>query len=104
MVHNKTKFCFKCSLKLSKNSQHFQCHGCNSDYHLLCRSPQNAQSQVSPNFYLKNWFCLSCANSIFPFHSLANTVNPRFNGLMRKCSCPLLENVRYSKRHGFYVV
>ena len=72
MVHNKTKFCFKCSLKLSKNSQHFQCHGCNSHYHLLCRFPQNAQSQVSPNFYLKNWLCLTCANSIFPFRSLAN--------------------------------
>ena len=53
MALNKTEFCFKCSLKLSKSSEHFQCHGCNSNYHLLCRSPQNAQPQVSPNFYLK---------------------------------------------------
>ena len=34
----------------------------------------------------------------------SNTVKSRFNGLMRKCNCPLSENVRYSKKHGFYLV
>ena len=95
MVHNKAKFCFKCSLKLSKNSRHFQCHGCNSHCHLLCRSPQNAQSQVSPNFYLKNWLCLSCANSIFPFHSLANNeLSDLFNeGFLSKISSVEINNL-----------
>ena len=94
MVHNKTKFYFKSSFQLSKTSQYFQCHVCNSHYHLLCRSPQNAQSQVSPNFYLKNWLCLTCANSIFPFHSLANNeLSDLFNeGFLSKISSVELNN------------
>jgi len=32
---------------------------------------------------------------------MPKTVKPRFNGLMQKCNCPLLENVRYSKSADF---
>ena len=65
-----------------------------------CLGPLNwnihhcAQSQVSRNFYFKNWLCLTCTNSIFPFHSLANNeLSDLFNeGFLYKISSVELNN------------
>ena len=49
----------------------------------------STQLHILLSLSFNKWFPTSSSGQV--------TVKPRFNGLMRKCNCPLLENVRYSK-------
>ena len=79
MSSSEQLFCSNCSLKIITKNKYFQCHICNLYFHSLCSS---CNSNISLNYFYKNWMCTPCLHSIFLFQSLTNN---KFSDLFKPC-------------------